>query len=85
MIVDQDVYTGFFFDKEDQLTKTDHSVRLTTEEMKTILTLIVNKVRQDITVLSKRSIKDQSLTRRQLLTYLTLSLVLGEPSSTQIL
>ncbi len=80
------VYTGFFFlffNKEEQLNKIYHSVRLTIEEMKTILTLIVNKARPDITILSKRSIKDQILIRRQLLNYLTLSLMLGEPSSTQ--
>lgn len=71
----------FFVDKEEQVNKIYHSVRLTTEEMKTILTLIVNKARPDITIPSKRSIKDQSLTRKQLLNYLTLSLMLGEPSS----
>ncbi len=75
------VYTGFFFffffNKQEQLNKIYHSVRLTIEEMKTILTLIVNKARPDITILSKRSMKDQSLIRRQLLNYLTLSLMLA--------
>lgn len=72
----------FFFNKEEQLNKIYHSVRLTTEEMK-FLALRVNKARPDITTPSKRSIKDQSLTRKQLLNYLTLSLMLEEPSSTQ--